>query len=152
MAATDSQELYALWVEVTTCSCWQSVEWCWCDHGYQGCPRLNSIAVSQSTNSIRWQDPNNYSDTEMRALSRLGGLEEDSSESLDGGSILKRSEKSSKTGWRVGRTRLSPKVEGSCLSFTWFRVLTFQIIMKVFNWMKCSIIEKKKHHTMCCAW
>ena len=27
-AAADSQELYALWVEVTTCSCWKSVEWC----------------------------------------------------------------------------------------------------------------------------
>ena len=31
--------------------------------------QLDSIAVSLSTNSIRRQDPNNYSDTEMRALS-----------------------------------------------------------------------------------
>ena len=34
---------------------------------------LDSIAVSLSTNSIRRQDPNNYSDTEMRALSGVGG-------------------------------------------------------------------------------
>ena len=31
--------------------------------------QLDSIAVSLSTNSIRRQDPNNYSDTETRALS-----------------------------------------------------------------------------------
>ena len=31
---------------------------------------LDSIAVSLSTNSIRRQDPNIYSDTETRALSR----------------------------------------------------------------------------------
>ena len=30
---------------------------------------VDSIAVSLSTNSIRRQDPNTYSDTEMRALS-----------------------------------------------------------------------------------
>ena len=43
-AATDAKELYAIWFEVTTCSCWQSVDWCCCNHEYQGSPHLPSIS------------------------------------------------------------------------------------------------------------
>ena len=42
----------------------------------KGCPELDSIAVSLSTNSVRRQDPNIYSDTETRALSTLNPFEE----------------------------------------------------------------------------
>ena len=43
-AATGAKELYAIWFEVTTCSCWQSVDWCCCNHEYQGSPHLPSIS------------------------------------------------------------------------------------------------------------
>ena len=43
-----------------------------CNHQWRA--GLDSIAVSRSTNSIRRQDPNIFSDTETRALSREGEL------------------------------------------------------------------------------